>query len=308
MSKRILITGAAGFIGSHLVEKLDSIGLIPIGIDNFDDYYDRRYKELNLKEISTNTKNFKFYESDLCDTDSLVKILNEEEIDLVVHLAAKAGVRPSFKDPKSYIATNIEGTYSLIEGMKQANIKKLVFSSSSSVYGKSKLTPFSELDPLKEMISYYAFTKKSGEDLCRFIHNIYDFDIAVLRFFTVYGPRQRPDLAIHKFLKKAIREEEITLFGDGSMARDYTYVSDTVQGLYKACMKVLNNNFFYETFNLGNSYPINLKELVEAIEKVTGKTIKKKYQEVAKKIDTNKDGKITKKEIEDYKKKLNTKK
>ncbi len=280
MSKRILITGAAGFIGSHLAEKLDGLGVIPVGIDNFDDYYDRRYKELNLKHVSDNTQNFKFFEDDISNTETLTKILKDESIDLVVHLAAKAGVRPSFKDPISYMGTNIEGTYYLIEAMKQANLKKLVFASSSSVYGKSKLTPFSELDPLKEMISYYAFTKKSGEDLCRFIHNIYEFDIAILRFFTVYGPRQRPDLAIHKFLKKAINEEEITLFGDGTMARDYTYVSDTVQGIYKACLHVLNNKNIYDTFNLGNSYPVNLKELVEAIEKVTGKTIKKSYQEV----------------------------
>jgi UDP-glucuronate 4-epimerase len=276
---KVLITGSAGFIGSHLSEHVLGQGHSVVGLDNFDPFYDRKIKEGNL-EHSQESKDFSFHELDICDHEALVSLLTKEKPDVVVHLAAKAGVRPSLKAPLDYVKHNIEATVSLLEAMKKTEVKNIVFASSSSLYGKSEVIPFSEDDPLKDMISVYAASKKSCEEFTNMYHNLYGVNVINLRFFTVYGPRQRPDLAIHKFLKANLQEEKITLFGDGSMARDYTFVKDTVQGVFGAIERVQKENGLNETYNLGNSTPVSLKELITAIEKVTGKPCIVKHEEV----------------------------
>lgn len=267
---KILVTGAAGFIGSHLCEKLIDDGHIVHGLDNFDPFYDRKIKESNLDNLKKNEL-FSFSDLDLEDEFKLKALFDGHRFDCVVHLAAKAGVRPSLKDPLAYVQANVKATVNLLECMNQTNHKNLVFASSSSIYGKSKNIPFTEDDGFDHAISVYATSKQSGELFTKMYHNLYNLDVINLRFFTVYGPRQRPDLAIHKFLKANIKGDKITLFGDGSMARDYTYVSDTVQGVYGAVKRVTEHSGLYETYNLGNSTPVTLTELIEAIEKVTGK-------------------------------------
>lgn len=276
---KVLITGCAGFIGSHLSELILNEGHQVVGIDNFDPFYNRKIKESNLAH-SQGRDGFVFHEVDLCEHDTIVDILSRERVDVVVHLAAKAGVRPSLKAPLDYIKHNVEATVSLLEAMKKTETKNFVFASSSSLYGKSTEIPFSENDPLKNMISVYAASKKSCEEFTNMYHNLYGVDVINLRFFTVYGPRQRPDLAIHKFLKANLKGEEITLFGDGSMARDYTFVKDTVQGVWGAIQRVQKESGINETYNLGNSTPVSLKELIESIEKVTGNACKVKHEDV----------------------------
>lgn len=277
---KVFVTGAAGFIASHLISKLLDEGEEVVGIDNFDPFYDRSIKEFNIKHLNKSSK-FSFYEGDLSDKNLLQKIFTDENIGPVVHLAAKAGVRPSLKNPTDYVKVNIESLVNLLDVMKEFDKKKFIFASSSSIYGKNSKIPFSEADITEKIISVYAASKISGESFTRMYHNLYDFSVINLRFFTVYGPSQRPDLAIHKFLKAAYLDEEITLFGDGSMARDYTYVEDTVAGIIGAIKRISNlDENLYETFNLGNSTPISLKELIESIEEVTGKKIRKKCVEV----------------------------
>ncbi len=264
---KILITGVAGFIGSHLADKFIANGHSVVGVDNFDPFYDRKIKESNLPAHET----IKFFEMDLENQDALTSILKDNPVDVVIHLAAKAGVRPSLKDPLKYVDANIKATVSLMEAMKETNHNKLVFASSSSIYGECKEIPFKEDVEFDHAISVYAASKQSGELFTRMYHNLYKLDIINLRFFTVYGPRQRPDLAIHKFLKANHFGETITLFGDGSMARDYTYVADTVQGIVGATERILKNQKVYETYNLGNSTPVSLSDLIAAIEKTTGR-------------------------------------
>ena len=266
MSK-ILVTGCAGFIGSHVCELLLSKNFSVIGVDNFDPFYDKTIKIKNLSSFIDH-KNFTFYEIDI--TKGLANI-PKQPIDAIIHLAAKAGVRPSIEDPAGYINTNIAGTEKILEFMKDNNIIKLVFASSSSVYGNNKKIPFSETDNVDNPISPYAFTKKAGELLNYNYHHLYNFDIINLRFFTVYGPRQRPDLAIHKFVKKIARGEKIILFGDGDTARDYTYIDDTVQGIMKALDYCINNSNLYLILNLGNNNPVKLNDLVNVIYQEMGK-------------------------------------
>jgi len=266
MSK-ILVTGCAGFIGSHVCELLLAKGFEVIGVDNFDPFYDKNIKIKNLGTFS-NHENFTFYDIDITkDMASIPKA----SINAIVHLAAKAGVRPSIEDPAGYINTNIVGTEKILEFMKDNAITKMVFASSSSVYGNNKKTPFSETDNVDNPISPYAFTKKAGELMNYTYHHLYKFDIINLRFFTVYGPRQRPDLAIHKFIKKITLGEKIILFGDGSTARDYTYIDDTVQGIMKALDYCINNSDVYLTLNLGNNNPVKLNDLVNLIYLEMGK-------------------------------------
>lgn len=265
MSK-ILVTGCAGFIGSHLCELLLLKGFEVIGVDNFDPFYDKKIKEKNLGTF-IHHGNFSFYDVDI--TKDLATI-PKQSIDAIVHLAAKAGVRPSIEDPAGYIHTNIVGTEKILAFMKDNAITKLVFASSSSVYGNNKKIPFNETDNVDNPISPYAFTKKAGELLNYNYYHLYNFDIINLRFFTVYGPRQRPDLAIHKFIKKIARDEKIILFGDGT-ARDYTYVDDTVQGIMKALNYCMNNNNLFLTLNLGNNNPVKLNDLVNLIYQEMGK-------------------------------------
>lgn len=267
MNNTILVTGCAGFIGSHVCELLLDKGHTVIGIDNFDPFYPRATKEQNLSGFISHP-NFHFYELDMCQGLDAVK---ETGILAIIHLAAKAGVRPSIEDPAGYVHTNITGTQKIHEFMQQRNISKLVFASSSSVYGNNKKIPFSETDNVDNPISPYAFTKKAGELMNYTFHHLTGADIINLRFFTVYGPRQRPDLAIHKFVHKIAAGQPITLFGTGDTSRDYTYVEDTVAGIYKALQYCLNNTCVYTTVNLGNNKPVTLMELVNAVYNVMGK-------------------------------------
>jgi UDP-glucuronate 4-epimerase len=262
-----LVTGCAGFIGSHVCELLLHNGHTVIGVDNFDPFYARTIKEKNTLGF-INHPQFKFYELDI--TKGLDAI-TETGIDAVIHLAAKAGVRPSIQDPAGYILTNITGTQKVHEFMLAKAITKLVFASSSSVYGNNKTVPFSETDNVDNPISPYAFTKKAGELMNYTFHDLYKIDIVNLRFFTVYGPRQRPDLAINKFIKKVISNEPLVLFGNGETARDYTYVEDTVTGIYAALQYCLANKNVYQTVNLGNNNPVKLSQLVHTIYALLGK-------------------------------------
>ncbi len=266
----IVVTGCAGFIGSHLSEQLLSEGNQVIGIDNFDPFYDKKVKERNLAGFS-NHPNFRFEELDLADFEALTKNLKDDQIDVVVHLAGKAGVRPSIEDPQGYIRANIVATQNILDLMKDKGIKKLAFASSSSVYGNTKETPFNEEQDVSNPISPYAFSKKACELINYTYHHLHKLDIINLRFFTVFGPRQRPDLAIHKFTRLILNGEEIPMFGDGSTSRDYTYYEDTVAGIKGSINYLLNNDCVYETINLGNNQPVKLSDMIAAIEKACGK-------------------------------------
>jgi len=264
----VLVTGAAGFIGSHLCEELLNNGYSVTGIDNFDPFYSKRIKEKNVFALSKLSR-FNFVELDIEDANSINSL--KGNFDAVIHLAAKAGVLPSIVNPESYLMTNLKGTQCLLEFIKERSIKKLLFASSSSVYGNNKKVPFQETDNVDFPISPYAYTKKSGELLTYTYHHLYNIDIVNLRFFTVYGPRQRPDLAIHKFFKLVNEGKPITIYGDGSTARDYTFISDTVQGIVSSLEYLFNNKKVYDVFNLGNNSPVRLIDLVNSIYQVTGK-------------------------------------
>lgn len=265
---KIVVTGSAGFIGSHLSECLINQGHQVLGIDNFDPFYDRKVKESNLKFLLTQA-DFQFVECDLIKDEGLTCIV-EFKPDVIVHLAGKAGVRPSIDDPQGYIEANITATRNILDVMRKNGFSKLVFASSSSVYGNSPITPYKEDMDLSKPISPYAFTKKSAELLNFTYHELFKIDVVNLRFFTVYGPRQRPDLAIHKFVKLVKQGKAIPMFGDGSTSRDYTYYQDTVNGIVGAINYVHANKNVYEIFNLGNSNPISLKDLIAAIGTATG--------------------------------------
>ncbi|HLG35830.1 MAG TPA: GDP-mannose 4,6-dehydratase [Bacteroidia bacterium] len=268
MNHKILITGAAGFIGSHVAGHFLGKGFSVCGIDNFDDFYPRAIKERNLKSILSHP-DFSFTESDITDKATLAKL--PADIVSVIHLAAKAGVRPSIQNPEAYIKNNITGTWNILEWMKQRKISKMIFASSSSVYGNNPKTPFSESDSVDHPISPYAFTKKSCELMNYTYHHLCNMDILNLRFFTVYGERQRPDLAIYKFIDAALEDKPVTLFGDGSTARDYTYVKDIVSGVASAFDYVQSGKNIYDIINLGNNKPVKLMELVDMIYEITGK-------------------------------------
>jgi UDP-glucuronate 4-epimerase len=265
---QVLITGVAGFIGSNLAEHMLLKGHTVVGLDNFDAFYDRKLKEGNLTKARQH-KNFSFYEADISNPDDLNKI--DFKGDLVIHLAAKAGVRPSIQNPSAYIQNNIIGTQNVHQFMQARGIHKMVFASSSSIYGNNKKIPFSETDNVDHPISPYAFTKKACELMNFTFHELNKTDIINLRFFTVYGERQRPDLAIHKFVKAISNNEPIPLYGTGQTARDYTYVQDIVAGIEAAANYVMNNKNVYEIVNLGNSHPIKLTDLVKAIETILQK-------------------------------------
>lgn len=263
---KILVTGGAGFIGSNLVDKLLSEGNTVFCIDNFDDFYNPEIKRKNISSALAN-KSFKLLEGDIRDKGFLNNCFNTNEYDIVVHLAARAGVRPSIKDPEIYYENNVMGTLNLLECMKNRHVKKLIFASSSSVYGNNKKIPFSEDDNVDFPISPYAATKKAGELLCHTYHYLYKMDIFCLRFFTVYGPRQRPEMAIHYFVDAIVNDNPIKMFGDGSSRRDYTYIVDILDGITNAIKNV--NGF--EIINLGESQTISLSSLIETIERVTAK-------------------------------------
>ena len=262
----ILVTGAAGFIGSHVCEHFIETNHCVTGIDNFDDFYSAELKNLNLTKLYKDNK-FQFQKIDIRDSKGLNSIFDSYKIDIVIHLAAKAGVRPSMDSIAEYYDVNVNGTVSLLECMRSHGVKKMIFASSSSIYGNNKKVPFSETDTVDNPISPYAATKKSGELLCHVYSHLYEFDITCLRFFTVFGPRQRPDLAIHKFTRLIDIGKPVPFYGDGSTSRDYTYVDDIVNGI-KCAVNYLNG---YRIYNIGESKVINLKSLVETIELILGK-------------------------------------
>ncbi|MGQ1889164.1 GDP-mannose 4,6-dehydratase [Thermophagus sp. OGC60D27] len=263
----IIVTGCAGFIGSHLSATLLHEGHKVIGIDNFDPFYSLDIKRLNLQKC-LDYENFTFYEKDLRD-ESSVKDIFSNGADIVVHLAGKAGVRPSIADPQSYIENNITATRVVLDAMKTAHIRKLAFASSSSVYGNNPQRPWNENINVDHPISPYAFSKKSCELLNHTWHHLSGFDIINMRFFTVYGPGQRPDLAIHKFTRMMLEGRPLTLFGDGTTARDYTYVSDTVSGIIGVINYLLTHESVFEVLNLGNNQPVSLNDLVKEISLAT---------------------------------------
>lgn len=267
--KRIVVTGCAGFIGSHLTERLLGEGYEVIGIDNFSSFYPRKIKERNLSSFIDNDF-FTFHEVDLRNKEALFEAVNED-FSLVAHLAAKAGVRPSIKDPEAYIDVNIRGTNNLLELMRAHNCNKLFFASSSSIYGNRKEVPFREDSLNEKPISPYAFTKRSCELMNYTYHHLYGMDVLNARFFTVFGPRQRPDLAIHKFVKLVLNDEAIPMFGNGDTSRDYTYIDDIIDGVMKSINYLQTHNRVFETINLGNNHPVELRELIEMIFRLTGK-------------------------------------
>lgn len=261
------ITGGAGFIGSTLSAKLIEQGDSVIVIDNFCDFYNSKIKERNIQQLQKNEK-FKLYKNDIRDRQAIKKIFDENKIDVVMHLAAMAGVRPSIENPVLYQEVNCLGTQNILEEMKLHNITNGVFASSSSVYGNCKEVPFREDMIVDFAISPYAATKKANEVMAHVYHKLYNMNIIMLRFFTVYGPKQRPDLAINKFTRLMLEGKEIPMFGDGTTSRDYTYVDDIVDGIIKSCNYVLNNENVYEILNIGNSSPTSLKEMINTIAEV----------------------------------------
>lgn len=264
-----LITGGAGFIGSSLSEELIKQGNKVIAIDNFCDFYNPKIKEYNIKKLLEN-KNFKLYRKDIRDRQALKQIFDENNIDIVMHLAAMAGVRPSIENPILYQEVNCMGTQNILEEMKEHNVKNLVMASSSSVYGNCKEVPFREDMVVDFAISPYAATKKANEVMTHVYHKLFDINVIMLRFFTVYGPKQRPDLAINKFTRLMLEDKEIPMFGDGTTSRDYTYIDDIVDGIIKSCNYVVNNKNVYAILNLGNSSPVSLKEMINTIGQVVG--------------------------------------
>ena len=291
--KTYLVTGGAGFIGSHLVKKLLEQGNRVINVDNFNEYYNYSIKvknvlnstgknaldnidEIKVEELHDlkKTVDFENYTLEIVDITNmsiLEEVFQKNKIDTVIHLAAMAGVRPSIENPMLYEKVNVRGTMNILELMKKYNIKKFICASSSSVYGNNEKVPFSESDNVDKAISPYAATKKSCEIIGHSYHHLYNIDTIMLRFFTVYGPGQRPDLAIHKFTKLIYEDKEIPFFGDGETQRDYTYIDDIIDGVLKAADYAENNTGVYEIFNLGESQTISLKKMVATIEKVIGK-------------------------------------
>ena len=265
--KTYLITGGAGFIGSTLTKRLLNEGNKVVVIDNFNNYYNPELKEKNINEFVDNS-NFKLYRGDIRNREDIKKIFEENKIDIIVHLAAMAGVRPSIDDPILYQEVNGIGTQNILEEAKLNNVNKLVMASSSSVYGNCKEVPFKEDMIVDYAISPYAATKKANEVMAHVYHKLNKMNIIMLRFFTVYGPKQRPDLAINKFTRLMLNNEEIPMYGDGSTSRDYTYVDDIVDGIIKSCDYVSNNDDVYEIINLGSNNPISLKEMINTIGKV----------------------------------------
>ena len=260
-----LVTGAAGFIGSHLCESLLQDGWRVVGVDCFDSFYDPSVKRQNVARCLSN-KRFSLIESDIRDMPAM-QAACALGIDVVVHLAARAGVRPSIEDPPLYQDVNVYGTCVLLEAVRAQRISRVIFASSSSVYGNSSKVPFSESDNVDNPISPYAATKKAGELLCHTYHHLFDINIFCLRFFTVYGARQRPDLAIHKFTRLIEEGSSIPVFGDGSMMRDHTYIEDIISGVRAAMDRCKG----YRIYNLGESQPVSLSDLIAAIETALGK-------------------------------------
>ena len=262
-----LVTGGAGFIGSHVCERLLRDGHAVWVLDDLNPFYDPAIKRANLRDIQSLAKPFEFVQGDLTDVAAVNELFASVKFDQVIHLAARAGVRPSLEEPALYQRVNVEGTVNILEAARKTGCKKITIASSSSVYGVNAKTPFSESDPIFSAISPYAASKLACEALGHVYHHIYGLDVIMLRFFTVYGPRQRPDLAIHKFTKLIHSGKPIPVFGDGSTARDYTFISDIVDGI-EACTR---KEFGFEIFNLGESQTVTLARLIKLIENSLGK-------------------------------------
>ncbi len=284
-----LVTGGAGFIGSHVCERLLHDGHAVWAFDDLNDFYDPKLKRRNLHDIQMlapwnnpakdpatadrpadstgRAKPFEFVHGDLCDCAALDELFSSVKFDQVIHLAARAGVRPSLEKPALYQRVNVEGTVNVLEAARKSGVKKIIIASSSSVYGVNSKVPFSESDPIFSAISPYAASKLACESLGHVYHHVYGMDVTMLRLFTVYGPRQRPDLAIRKFATLIHAGKPVPVFGDGSMARDYTYVTDTVDGIIAATQK----EFGFEIFNLGESQTVTLSRLIELLETALGK-------------------------------------
>lgn len=263
-----LVTGGAGFIGSHVCERLLRDGHGVWAFDDLNDFYDPQCKRRNLREIQALARPFEFFHGDLTDRTALDELFSAVKFDQIIHLAARAGVRPSLEQPALYQRVNVEGTVNLLEAAREAGVKKITMASSSSVYGVNAKVPFSESDPIFSAISPYAASKLACEALGHTWHHLYQMDVAMLRFFTVYGPRQRPDLAIHKFTRLIDAGKPIPVFGDGSTARDHTHVADILEGII-ACTR---REFGFEIINLGESQTVKLSELIALIEAALGKT------------------------------------
>jgi UDP-glucuronate 4-epimerase len=262
-----LVTGGAGFIGSHVCERLLDLGHSVWTLDDLNPFYDPAIKQQNIREIQSKGKPFEFIQGDLLDPGALNELFGSVRFDQIIHLAARAGVRPSLQEPALYQRVNVEGTTQLLELARAHKVKKITIASSSSVYGINSKVPFSEDDPIFCAISPYAASKLACEALGHVYHHVYGMDVVMLRFFTVYGPRQRPDLAIHKFARLIHFGKPVPVFGDGSTARDYTYISDIVDGI----IAVTRKEFGYQVFNLGESQTVRLTYLIEVIEKAMGK-------------------------------------
>lgn len=263
----LLVTGGAGFIGSHVCERLLQTGHSVWAFDDLNDFYDPHLKRANIRDIQSLAKPFEFVQGDITDRAALDELFGMVQFDQVIHLAARAGVRPSLAEPALYQRVNVEGTVNILECVRKSGTKKITIASSSSVYGVNATVPFGESDPIFSAISPYAASKLACEALGHVYHHIYGLDVAMLRFFTVYGPRQRPDLAIHKFACLIQAGKPIPVFGDGSTARDYTYITDIVDGV----MACTEKNFGYEIFNLGESQTVTLSELIALLEGALGK-------------------------------------
>jgi len=264
--RNILVTGGAGFIGSHLCERLADGGDRVIGLDNFDPFYDPRIKRANIAAL-TGRDNFRLVEGDIRDLDLLERLFGGDGApDVVVHLAAKAGVRPSIEDPLAYQDVNVTGTANLLEMCRRHKVGKFVYASSSSVYGNNHKVPFAEDDPVDHPISPYAATKKAGELLCHTYHHLFGLPVFCLRFFTVYGPRQRPEMAIHKFARLIREGQSLPVFGDGGSERDYTYIDDIIDGVVRS----IDHCRGYRIYNLGESQTTSLRRLISLIEEHMG--------------------------------------
>jgi UDP-glucuronate 4-epimerase len=271
MPERVLVTGAAGFIGSHVVEALLARADTVLGLDNFDPFYDEATKRENLRE-ALRSPGFRFEQGDIRSAETVSRLIVEFRPDAIVHLAARAGVRPSIQHPALYADVNVVGTTVILEAARQAAVNRIVVASSSSVYGDSSTPPFRESEPAISPVSPYAATKRAAELVCDTYSSLYAaLRILSLRFFTVYGPRQRPDLAIHKFTRLLLAGQPIPYFGDGSFARDYTYVTDTVEGVLGAVDRTKQAGIGHEIYNLGECATTTLSELVALLEAATGR-------------------------------------
>lgn len=276
----VLITGAAGFIASHLARTLLADGLPVAGVDNFDPFYGRERKEANLAETRAaadrpGAGTFAFREADIRDADAMGAVMAEHRPRLVVHIAALAGVRPSIAEPARYASVNVDGLVSVLEAARTVDCRAVLFASSSSVYGNNRIVPFSETHDVSEPISPYAATKRAGELICHTYSHLFEMAIAPLRFFTVFGPAQRPDLAISKFMRLIAAGETVPMFGDGSTSRDYTFVGDIVQGILAAGARMqaeaAEGRRTCRIYNLGGSEPVTLKEMIDAIAETVGR-------------------------------------